>query len=310
MEDFEKQVRYLKEHGYRFLKVKELYQIVSSGREIPEKSVLITVDDGYRSTYKAFQLLKELRVPFTVFLYMEAVGRYPDFLTKEQLKEMEESGLVEFENHLYSHPKLALLRLSLPEKEYRKVLKREAELSERRFFELFKRRPDFLAFPYGDYDRVSVDFFKRRGYKLLFTQDRGAYGGKGLLVPRMAVVGSFSGFKRFVRELQVEPLPVKEHWPQIGLFRGSSARIWFEVPEIDRYKNCSIYASGVGWVRARLRGTRVESEREVEFRKTRTRIGVRCYNRKTGRKAEFFFLTLVKGAKEAPEESTRRESHQ
>jgi len=50
MEDFEKQVRYLKKHGYRFLKVKELYQIVSSGREIPEKSVLITVDDGYRSS--------------------------------------------------------------------------------------------------------------------------------------------------------------------------------------------------------------------------------------------------------------------
>jgi peptidoglycan/xylan/chitin deacetylase (PgdA/CDA1 family) len=310
MENFEKQIRYLKEHGYRFLKVRELYQIVSSGKKIPEKSVLITIDDGYKSTYKAFKLLRRLKVPFTVFLYMEAVGRYPDFLTKEQLREMEKSGLVEFENHLYSHPKLAFLRLNLPEEEYRKVLKKEAELSEKRFFELFKRKPDFLAFPYGDYDRISVEFFKKRGYKLLFTQDRGAYGGSGALVPRMAVVGSLSGFKRFVKELQIEPLPVKEHWPRIGLFKGSSTKIWFEIPKLSNYRNCSIYASKVGWIKGNLKGNKVESEREVKLKKAKTRIGVRCYNLKTNRKAEFFFLTLVKGARKAPEKSARRESHQ
>ena len=96
MEDFERQMLYLKENGYRVVRLKEIVRLVKEGRDIPEKTVAITIDDGYRSTMKAYEVLKRFGFPFTVFLYMEAVGRYPDFLTLEQIREMEGSGLVDF----------------------------------------------------------------------------------------------------------------------------------------------------------------------------------------------------------------------
>jgi len=297
LDDFRKELSYLKENGYQVISLEQLYKIISSGKEIPKKSVVITIDDGYRTTYKAFKILKEFKFPFTVFLYMEAIDRYPDFLTLKQIREMEESGLVDFENHLYSHPSLAKLRAELPRERYLKVLKREAELSEKRFKEIFGRKPKFLAFPYGEYDKISVSFFKERGYKLLLTQDRGSYSGKGILVPRFAVVGNQSGFKNFVRNLQIEPLIVEEHKPDIGLIKTDLVEIAFKVEKPEEYKSCWIYLTGNGWVRGIREKSWIRSPFKLKLKKLRSRAGIRCINRETGRRAEFFYLIIGKGAK-------------
>jgi len=291
LKDFRKQMEYLKKEGYRVLPLKELYRIVSSGKEIPPKTVVITIDDGYRTTMKAFEILKEYNFPFTIFLYTEAVGRYPDFLTKEEIEELKKSGLADFGNHLYSHPDLATLRAKLPLKEYLKVLRREEELSRKRFKELIGREPEFLAFPYGSYDRISLSFFKGK-YKLLLSQDRGSYSGKENPIPRMAVVGSLSGFKRFVRNLQVEPLPVVGHYPEIGLLEENPVTVRFLLKEPEKYENCFIYTSENGWVKTKKKGKIVESLSPLKIRRLKTRIGIRCFNKKTGRKAEFFFLAI------------------
>ncbi len=297
LEDFRRELEYLKKKKYRVIKLSELYRLISRGKKIPPKTVVITIDDGYRTTYKAFKLLKEFNFPFTVFLYMEAVGRYPDFLTLKQIREMEDSGLAEFENHLYSHPSLAKLRVKLTREEYVKVLKREAKLSEERFKEIFGRKPHFLAFPYGDYDRISVKFFKERGYKLLLTQDRGSYDGRGILVPRFAVVGSQSGFKRFVKDLEVEPLPLKEHRPPIGVTDQNPLKIEFRVEEHESYGTCWIYLSKAGWVRGVKEGEWIKSSKELWAKKLRSRAGIKCRNLKSGKKAEFFFLFIEKEPK-------------
>lgn len=95
MEEFERQMRYLKENGYRVVRLSTLVDTLKRGEEVPPKTVAITIDDGYRSTMKAYEVLRRYGYPFTVFLYMEAVGRYPDFLTLEQIRKMELSGLAE-----------------------------------------------------------------------------------------------------------------------------------------------------------------------------------------------------------------------
>ena len=293
LKDFRRQMEYLKENGYNVIHLKELYNIVSSGKPIPPKTVVITIDDGYKTTMKAFKVLKEYGFPFTVFLYLEAVGRYPDFLTKEELKELQLSGLAEFGNHLYSHPDLAVLRAKLSRESYLRVLEREEELSRKRFKELLKEEPEFLAFPYGSYDRVSLSFFKKR-YKLLLSQDRGSYSGKENPIPRMAVVGSLSSFKRFLQNLKVEPLPVVNHSPDVGLLKENPVKISFTVEDLKNYENCQIYTSGNGWIKAEKRGNKVETPFPVKVKKLKTRIGVRCFNKKTRRRAEFFFLVISK----------------
>lgn len=306
LKDFKKEMLYLKKHHFNVISLKKLYELSKEGK-IPPKTVVITIDDGYRTTKEAYKILKQLKFPFTVFLYMEAVGRYPDFLTKKDLLEMEKSGIVDFENHLYSHPNLAKWRIELTKKEYFKKLKEEKELSERKFQKIFHRKPIFLAFPYGDYDKISVEFFKNSGYKLLLTQDRGSFSSKGILVPRMAVVGSQSGFKTFVENLKIEPLPVVKHFPDFGLQRVNSFRPTFTIKNPENYRNCWIYATDNGWIKARKEGNVVRALSKVTLKKYATRIGIRCWNKKTGRKAEFFYLVL-KG--ENPLQKIRKVSHQ
>jgi len=291
LKDFEREMLYLKEHRYNVVSLRELYELSRRGK-IPPKTVVITIDDGYKTTKEAFRILKRLGFPFTVFLYMEAVGSYPDFLTKEDLVEMEKSGIVDFENHLYSHPNLAKWRIKLTKEEYLKRLEREKELSEKKFQEIFHRKPEFLAFPYGDYDKVSVEFFKKSGYKLLLTQDRGSFDGKSVLVPRMAVVGSQSGFRSFLRDLEVEPLPVVKHFPDFGLQNQTSFRPTFVIENPESYENCWIYATKNGWVKAEKRGSLIEASSKITLKRYATRVGIRCVDKKTNRKAEFFYLVL------------------
>jgi len=292
MEDFKREMFYLKENGYNVISLKKLYQIIKEKKPIPPKTVVITIDDGYKTTMKAFEILKKLNFPFTVFLYMEAIDRYPDFLTKAQIEKMESSGLADFENHLYSHPNLAKWRLTLTKEEYLRKLNREKELSERKFENLFGRKPEFLAFPYGNYDKISVKFFKDSGYKLLMTQDRGTYSGKGILVPRMAIVGSQSSFKKFVSDLKIEPLPVVKHDPNYGVYPKDTVKPVFYIENPEKYKNCWIYVTKNGWVKGIKKENRVESSTSLKIRNSATRVGIRCWNTETKRKAEFFFLLL------------------
>ncbi|MEO2067893.1 MAG: polysaccharide deacetylase family protein [Desulfurobacteriaceae bacterium] len=292
LEDFEKELKFLKENNYNVISLKELYDIISKKGKIPPKTVVITIDDGYKSTIKAFRLLKKYNFPFTVFLYMEAIDRYPDFLTLKQIEEIKKYPKASFGNHLYSHKDLAKLRVHLNEKEYLNFLKRELALSENKFIKIFGRKPEFLAFPYGSYDRISVSFFKRKGYKLLLTQDRGNYDGKSLLAPRMALVGGLSRFKNFKRYLNIEPLPIKEQYPPYGLLEKNPTKIYFNLTNGKNYKNCSIYVSEYGWLKVKRYKDTVITANDVDFRKLKNRIGIRCFNIKSGKLAEHFFLVI------------------
>ena len=297
MKDFEKEMEFLKKNRYNVISLKELYKIVSSKEPIPPKTVLITIDDGYKTTIKAFKILKKYNFPFTVFLYMEAINSYPDFLNKKEIEEMKKSGLVTFGNHLYSHPNLGWKRLHLKTKDYVKLLEKEEKKSREKFTKIVGYEPEFLAFPYGDYDKITLNFFKNKGYKLLLSQDRGAFSGRENPVPRMAVVGSQSSFKKFVRDLFIEPLPVLKHSPEIGVTEKNPVNVEFEISNPSNYKYCSIYASGLGWLpkkETERKNNIIRLKKKVTLVKYKTRIGLRCIDRKTGRKAEFFFLVLEK----------------
>lgn len=294
MEDFERQMRFLKENNYRVISLSELNALVSSRNKIPPKTVVITIDDGYKTTMKAFEVLKKYGFPFTVFLYMEAIDRYPDFLTQKDIEELKSSCLVEFGNHLYSHPDLALNRLKLSKNEYLNLLKREEKLSRRRFKRLLGYEPTFLAFPYGGYDRLSLKFFSGL-YRLLLTQDRGSYAG-GKLVPRMAVVGSLSRLRRFTKNLEVEPLPVARLYPPPGALEKGSFKPSFLLKG-NHFRACYIYTTTCGWMKAKTRGNLVTLSQPVPLKLKRERVGVKCVNSKTGRVAQLFYLVLNQGAK-------------
>ncbi|AUD78758.1 poly-beta-1,6-N-acetyl-D-glucosamine N-deacetylase PgaB [Kangiella profundi] len=103
---------WLKDNGYTVVSLDEVIKAKSEQKALPEKAVLLTFDDGYRSFYtQIFPLLKLYNYPATFAIVTswiessEAVNyggikkATDDFLTWQQIREMQQSGLIEIASH-------------------------------------------------------------------------------------------------------------------------------------------------------------------------------------------------------------------
>ena len=99
--EFEKHMDYLNFKKMITYKMEELEKI-----EYPlsKKSIFITFDDGYKNNYtKAFPILKKYNTKATIFINTKYIGKDKDYLNWDEIKEMYESGLIDFQLHTHSH---------------------------------------------------------------------------------------------------------------------------------------------------------------------------------------------------------------
>ncbi len=290
-------MRYLKENNYNVISIDKLVYYLKNKKEIPEKTVVITIDDGYKSTMKAFKILKKYNYPFTLFLYMEAVGRYPDFLTLEQINELKKYPKVTFGNHSYAHLKFAKYPLNGDLNSYRILLKDDLVISEERFKLIFGYKPKYYAFPYGEYNEIYIDVLKKAGYEALFTQDPTSVGKftDRFLIPRQPIVGHWGTLKHFEKILKIEPLHVLWHYPKIGfLEKNPPDYIKARVENLDKYTNCGIYVSELGWIKAKRKKDYLFVENIPKLKRWKNRIGITCFHKETKRTASYFYMIINK----------------
>lgn len=109
-EQFEAQMEYLAAEGYTTITIDEMMDALENGTSLPEKSVIITFDDGYADNYEyAYPILKKYGFKATIFLIYDFTNTYPNYLTWDQVAEMKSSGLIHFESHTMTHANLAEL---------------------------------------------------------------------------------------------------------------------------------------------------------------------------------------------------------
>lgn len=174
--EFEKQISFLVNEGYQFLSFAELADIVYQRRAVPEKSVVITVDDGYASVFDvAWPILKRYRVNATLFVYTDFVGGGAAMSWK-QLKQLQDSGLIEIESHGKSHSSLAKIEEDTTIARYESRLKQEIDGSEAAFEKRLALSPTFMSYPYGNSSITIANLLEERGYQLAATVTRGPNG--------------------------------------------------------------------------------------------------------------------------------------
>lgn len=158
----EKHLIFLKENGYTPISLKEL----EKGAPV-QKPVMLTFDDGYEDNYKnLFPLLKKYNVPAVIFLVTDKIGT-PEYMTWEQIREMKNSGLVQFGSHTCSHCRLR----SLPDEEIVRELVRSKQILEEQLGEPVTS----FCYPFGSggFDkRVRPQVFKA-GYLFDFSTKKG-----------------------------------------------------------------------------------------------------------------------------------------
>jgi poly-beta-1,6-N-acetyl-D-glucosamine N-deacetylase len=116
VDHLEEHLLWLKKNGYKIISVQNVLDAAAGKNAIPDKSVLLTFDDGYKSFYtRVFPLLKKYHYPATVALigtWIDGIDT-PDesgkqLLTWDQVRKMVKSGLIEIASHTYDLHKTAV----------------------------------------------------------------------------------------------------------------------------------------------------------------------------------------------------------
>ena len=110
-ETFENDIKYLSENGYKSVTAKQLIEFTNKGTPLFDKSVMITFDDGYESFYAyAFDILKKYNFTAVLSVIGSQADKYSSIndhnilysnCSWDQLKQMQDSGIVEIGNHTY-----------------------------------------------------------------------------------------------------------------------------------------------------------------------------------------------------------------
>ena len=170
---FDRQMRFLKENGYHVITPDDLLDFLYYRRGLPRKSVMITVDDGYRSVYDiAYPILKRYDFKATMMIYTSFVGVSKQAITWDQLRQLRAEGFA-IGSHTIFHSDLTNLREGENEDAFAQRVFQELDGSKRILDQKIGQDTYILAYPFGYYDRRVMEMARRAGYKMALSVTRG-----------------------------------------------------------------------------------------------------------------------------------------
>lgn len=162
--ELEKDIIWLKKHGYETVFVSELSDYVRYGGELPEKPVVLSFDDGtYNNLVYVLPLLEKYNVKATISI----VGSYSEFACEEaepsplysyldwkDISKLQKSGLVEIANHTYDMHSCDLrqgVKMLDGEsfEDYRRAFLNDTFKTQRLLSENCGIEPKVFTYPYG-----------------------------------------------------------------------------------------------------------------------------------------------------------------
>jgi peptidoglycan/xylan/chitin deacetylase (PgdA/CDA1 family) len=178
--DFGEQLQYLVDHDYTAISMAQAYAGLNGG-PLPAKPVVITFDDGYENQMQAFSLLQQYHMKATFYiinggpasLWCIGAGRQyhlsiqpqggcgDAYLTWDQVRQLDRSGLITFGGHTIDHENLA--SLSPADQEY------EIDASKAGIEKEIGHTIYDFAYPYGAYDDETIDLVRQAGYRTAVT---------------------------------------------------------------------------------------------------------------------------------------------
>lgn len=158
-ENFDENVKILLDEGYTFITLEDLYQYNKGQTGLPEKVIIITMDDGQIGCYTdAFPVLKKYQIPATIFIVNKLVGT-EDYFSWEQAKEMYDTGLVKIHCHGYHHSEYSSVG---KEKLVSDYTKSHQEIEEH----MGEKVQKIMAYPAGKSSESTIKWLKEIGFEV------------------------------------------------------------------------------------------------------------------------------------------------
>lgn len=197
---FRKQMELVKASGIPVITLPQFLAWRRGEGEVPAQSILITMDDGWKSVYtEAFPIMRELQLPFTIFLYKNYVGseRGGRAMSLGMIKEMMESDLCTIGSHSVSHPFPSEVKkqAKIGPENYEKFIHKEMGDSKSFLDEKFKIQLTTYAYPGGYHTEEMYPIADKLGYDHLFTVKPGKVrrDSSRYSLPRYIVLGNNDG---------------------------------------------------------------------------------------------------------------------
>jgi peptidoglycan/xylan/chitin deacetylase (PgdA/CDA1 family) len=160
--------------GFTFIDSRALESFYADGTPIPSKSALITFDDGNYDVYTyAYPLLRKRGIPFTFFVYPNAVnsGHNGHCVDWADLREMAANG-VTIGSHTMTHPFLTKPPAAIANKAAYDAWLTNELVNSKMEIELKLGRPvTEFAVPFGAFDSYVKEKIRAAGYTLAFNVD-------------------------------------------------------------------------------------------------------------------------------------------
>ena len=153
--DFAGQMRWLDRHGYKAVTLRAVWDHWHHGAPLPEKPVVVSFDDGYRSVAQAaFRSLNAQAGPASSTSRSRTSGSRRG-LSAGQVRRLIAAGW-EIDSHTLTHPSLPSLGA--------RELQQEVAGSRKALRERFGVPVDFFCYPAGRYDARVIAAVRRAGY--------------------------------------------------------------------------------------------------------------------------------------------------
>jgi len=202
-EKFREDMEILKEKKFTTIGLNDLKLYLQNDKNLPEKPIIITFDDGYTSNYKyAYPVAKDLDMKFVISIIGWSIGRdtfidsnkkiTPHFTEKEMIK-MTNSGYIEIQNHTYdlhspeglsygNEKKVGKGVMPMENEDietYRLRLKKDLEKLDS-FLKKNNIDANFITYPYGLYTQETEKIIKEIGFSGSVTTKEGIREYKSL----------------------------------------------------------------------------------------------------------------------------------
>jgi peptidoglycan/xylan/chitin deacetylase (PgdA/CDA1 family) len=174
---FDAQLKYLQSH-YKVISLADFLHAVVNNAQCPERSVVLTFDDGYRNFLTAaLPRLTARGMPVSLFLITERIQTKSAVLTEQwsesddeqylswdEVRAVREQG-IEIGSHTCTHRKLSELTTA--------EVKRELHLSQEMLTRYLSQDQFSLAYPYGAYSETVIGITHQLNYSCALTTDAG-----------------------------------------------------------------------------------------------------------------------------------------
>jgi peptidoglycan/xylan/chitin deacetylase (PgdA/CDA1 family) len=210
---FREHMQYLADN-YKVLPLKQVIEALQNKQPLPDKTVVITFDDGYDNIYEnAHPILKKFAFPYTIFINPPLIGEVNYQLNWQQVKLMANQG-ASFVNHGSNHSHLLMKNTAETEENWLSRTMQQIDSAEKTLKENLGYSLKYFAYPYGEYDSKLKTRLRTEGY-VGFAQHSGAIASYSdfSALPRYPAAGMYSDIESLKVKLNSLAMPVSDIYP-------------------------------------------------------------------------------------------------